>query len=83
MRSCSIFSGVLWWLRSTLWAMRLMWVSTTNPIFLWKMFQRITLAVFLPTPAREVRSSMVLGRFPWKFICSCSAHFLRFFDLVL
>ena len=58
-RSFSIFCGVLCFVRPTLWVIRFMCVSTTNPSFFLKMFQSMTFAVFLPTPGSFVSEFIV------------------------
>ena len=81
-RSCSIFSGVLFLVRLVLCVILLMWVSTTKPSFFPNMFQRITFAVFRPTPGRVVSSLMLFGSFLLKFWMRVWAQFFRDFDFV-
>lgn len=67
MRSCSIVTGSCALVRPSLRESRFTWVSTMIPSNLLNAFDRITFAVFLATPGRVSKSSIVSGTFPLWF----------------
>ncbi len=82
-RSCSILTGSLESDKPKRLDMRIMWVSMMMPAGFLKAQLRTTLAVFLATPGRESRSSILSGTWPLylsTIICEASLIVL---DLVL
>jgi len=81
-RSNSIFTGSVWVVKPRRVVTRLTWVSTVMP-GMSKDWPRTTLAVFRPTPGREVRSSSVRGTRFLNFLSRMLAVFLMLLALLL
>ena len=66
-KSCSIFTGSLDWVKPNFWERRMTCVSTTIPSALWNALPKTTLAVLRATPGRASSSSIAWGTSPWYF----------------